>query len=365
MSVGLALAGFLIGAAVSLVTSFVLVARLERVGERLGLSEALLGMVAALAADAPEITSAFTAIAHHQQRIGAGVVIGSNVFNLAALLGLGAIVAGRIGLHRKVVVLGGAVAMAIAAVCIVVVLGVLSALTGLALAVAVLALYLVVLSHEWLSGLLPPGLVRWLQSAVSEEEAELEAAIRPARGTWKDAMIAAASLVVVVVASAAMERSASVLGGRYAVPEIVIGGLVLAAVTSLPNAVAAVYLASRGRGAATLSTALNSNTLNVVGGLLLPGVMIGLGRPSGQALLMTAWYVGLTAVVLAFAYRDHGLRRSVGCLVIAAYVVCIGSVLVSGYGVPVSPAMIAAAAALIVIVGTGLASMRQRRSAPP
>ena len=177
MSVGLALAGFLIGAAVSLVTSFVLVARLERVGERLGLSEALLGMVAALAADAPEITSAFTAIAHHQQRIGAGVVIGSNVFNLAALLGLGAVVAGRIGLHRKVVVLGGAVAMAIAAVCIGVVLGVLSALTGLALAVAVLALYLVVLSHEWLSGLLPPGLVRWLQSAVSEEEAELEAAI--------------------------------------------------------------------------------------------------------------------------------------------------------------------------------------------
>jgi Ca2+/Na+ antiporter len=124
-----------------------------------------------------------------------------------------------------------------------------------------------------------------------------------------------------------MERSASVLGGRYAIPDIVVGGLLLAAVTSLPNAVAAVYLASRGRGAATLSTALNSNTLNVVAGLLLPGVMIGLGRPSGQALLMTAWYVGLTAVVLAFAYRDHGLRRSVGWLVIAAYVVCIGSVL--------------------------------------
>jgi Ca2+/Na+ antiporter len=127
-----------------------------------------------------------------------------------------------------------------------------------------------------------------------------------------------------------MERSATVLGGRYAVPEIVIGGLVLAAVTSLPNAVAAVYLASRGRGAATLSTALNSNTLNVVAGLLLPGVMIGLGRPSAQALLVTVWYVGLTAVVLAFAYRDHGLRRSVGGLVIAAYVVFTASVLVSG-----------------------------------
>jgi len=336
MSVGLALAGFLGGAAVSLTTSFVLVARLERVGERLGLSEALLGMVAALAADAPEITSAFTAIAHHQQRIGAGVVIGSNVFNLAALLGLGAVVAGRIGLHRKVVILGGAVAMAIAAVCLAVVLGALAAPAGLALALVVLALYLLVLSHGWLAGILPARLVRWLQSAVAEEEVELEAAIRPARGTWKDAMIAAASLVLVVAASVTMERSASVLGGRYAVPEIVIGGLVLAAVTSLPNAVAAVYLASRGRGAATLSTALNSNTLNVVAGLLLPGVVIGLGRPSGQALLITAWYIGLTAAVLALAYRDRGLRRRVGILVIAAYVVFTASVLASGYGVAVT-----------------------------
>src|SRR3984957_6214333 len=106
----LALAAFAGGAVVSLATSWLLVSRLERLGERLGLSEALLGMVAALAADAPEISAAVTALAGHQQRVGAGVVLGSNVFNLAALLGLGAVVAGRIGLHRKVVGLGGGVA---------------------------------------------------------------------------------------------------------------------------------------------------------------------------------------------------------------------------------------------------------------
>jgi Ca2+/Na+ antiporter len=96
MPVAVALLAFLAGALVSLATSWVLVSRLERVGERLGLSEALLGIVAALAADAPEVTVAVTAIAGHQQRLGAGVVIGSNVFNLAALLGLGAAVAARI-----------------------------------------------------------------------------------------------------------------------------------------------------------------------------------------------------------------------------------------------------------------------------
>ena len=102
MTAPVAVSAFLAGTVVSLITSIVLVARLERVGERLRLSEALLGIVAALAADAPEVTAAVTAVVHHEQRVGAGVILGSNVFNLAALLGLAAIVAGRIGLHRKV-----------------------------------------------------------------------------------------------------------------------------------------------------------------------------------------------------------------------------------------------------------------------
>jgi len=61
-----------------------------------------------------------------------------------------------------------------------------------------------------------------------------------------DVIIAALSLLVVIAASVTMERAAAALGNRFAIPEIVVGGLVLAAVTSLPNAVAAVYLAARG-----------------------------------------------------------------------------------------------------------------------
>ncbi len=99
--------------------------------------------MAALAADAPEVTAAITARAGHQQRLGAGVVIGSNVFNLAALLGLGAVVAGRIRLHRRVVVLGGAVAMWVAVVCLVVV----PPVAGLVAASGAVAAYAVVLGR--------------------------------------------------------------------------------------------------------------------------------------------------------------------------------------------------------------------------
>jgi len=69
---------FVAGVVVSLSASWLLVSRLERLGDRAGLSEAWLGLVAALAADAPEITSAVTALARGQASIGAGVVIGSD-----------------------------------------------------------------------------------------------------------------------------------------------------------------------------------------------------------------------------------------------------------------------------------------------
>jgi Ca2+/Na+ antiporter len=115
-----------------------------------------------------------------------------------------------------------------------------------------------------------------------------------------------------------MEQAASALGERHDVPQIVVGGLVLAAVTSLPNAVAAVYLAQRGRGAATLSTAMNSNALNVAAGLLLPGAILGLGRPTGGATLVAVWYLGLTAFSLACAYRSRGIKRGAGAAIVAA-----------------------------------------------
>jgi len=106
-----------------------------------------------------------------------------------------------------------------------------------------------------------------------------------------------------------------------------IGGLVLAAVTSLPNAVVAIYLALRGRGAATLSTAMNSNALNVAIGLLVPGTILGLGAPSGQATLIAGWYLGLTGVSLACAFAGHGLRRGHGVLIIILYLAFAAAVL--------------------------------------
>ena len=319
---GAAWAALVLGAIVCLATSWVLVTRLERVGERLGLSEALLGMLAALAADAPEITVSVTGLLQHHKAISAGVVIGSNVFNLAALLGLSAVVAGSMALHRRVVVLGGTVAVWVAVCSLAAATGAVPAAAALAGSLVVLAAYVVVLGvrRGALARLpVPARWSGWLRSAIDEEESELVVAIRPPRGRAVDAWVAAGALVVVVLASVAMERGATWLGAHFEIPDAVVGALGLAVVTSLPNAVAAVYLATRARAAASLSTALNSNNLNVVAGLLIPGVLLGLAPRSGPGTLAVVWYVALTVLALVLAYVGRGLRRGAGWTIILGY----------------------------------------------
>jgi cation:H+ antiporter len=323
MSSPAAAAVFVVAVGLSLGASAVLVARIERVGARLGLSEALLGLVAALAADGPEVTAAVTALLHGQHDIGAGVVLGSNVFNLAALIGLGAFAAGGIRLHRRVVIFEGTVALWVAALSIAAVAGLITPVVALVLALAVLGPYVYVsaVQPSGRSALrLPPRLRAWLAGAVAEEEQELSEAISPEKGGLRDVLAAVAALAVVLGASAAMERTASTLGTRLGVPPIITGAIILAAVTSLPNAVAAIYLARRGRASATLSEAFNSNTLNVLAGLLIPAVII-TAAGLGSALRVSVWYAVLTAVTIALALAGRGINRRSGALIIAAYLV--------------------------------------------
>jgi cation:H+ antiporter len=257
-------------------------------------------------------------------------VLGSNVFNLATLLGVAAIAAGRIALHRRVIVLEGAVAVVVAAAAVAVVAGGIPAWAGLIVVGAVVGVYALLLGlpRNRLGRLgLPLSWSRWLRGAVAEEEIELEVAIHPEPARGIDGVVAGLAVVVVVGASVVMERAASTFGSRHDIPEVVVGGLILAAVTSIPNAVAAVYLALRGRGAATLSTAMNSNALNVVAGLMIPGTVVGVAAASGDVTLVAWWYLGLTVLALGAAYLARGLARWHGVVIVVAYAAFVAALL--------------------------------------
>jgi cation:H+ antiporter len=316
-------AALLVASMAALGANYGLVTRLERLAARWHLSEAMLGLVVALAADSPEISSAVTASVRGQSGIGAGVVLGSNVFNLAALLGLGAVVAGRIALHRRVVIVEGAVAMWVALVSVAVVVTPLGAGVGLVLVLLVVVPYGVIAAvptHRLGKFGLPDAAAEWLATAEVEQEEEIAPAIHPGPQGSFDGALAALALVVVIGASTVMERSAQTLGRRLGLSDLIVGGVVLAAVTSLPNAVGAVFLAARGRGTALLSEAMNSNTLNVLAGLLIPALFVGLSGSSAGNVTVVAFYAGLTALTLALIGVGRGLSRRAGGLIVVGYI---------------------------------------------
>jgi cation:H+ antiporter len=314
-------------ALVSLGASAVLVVRLERLAARFGFSEAILGLVAALAADGPEITASITALLGGQHDVSAGVVLGSNVFNLAALIGLAGVIAGRIQLHRSVIVFAGAVSLWVAAVSVAVTTGLVGATAALLLTLAAFVPYVLVagISAARLARLpLPRAWAAWLHQAVVDEEAELLPAIHPTRGHLRDAAVAGAALVTVIAASVGMERTAVSLGDRFGISGIVVGAVILAAITSLPNAVAAVHLAVNRTGPAVLSEALNSNNLNVIAGLLIPAAILGVDHASGGSVFVAVSYAGLTVICLGVAYAGRGVGRLAGVCIIGAYLGFVG-----------------------------------------
>ncbi len=310
---------FVVAAALSAGSSVLLVSRLERVGERLALAEALLGLVVALAADGPEITSALTAVTTGQREIGVGVALGSNAFNLAAMLGLSALAAGGLRLPRSATMLEGSLALVIALIAVAVVMVWIGPALGLVLGLTAFLPYvfLCALTPSRRARLpLPRPLLTWLRRAIDAERVTIE---RAPRATSVDWAVAGGAALAVIGASVVMEQSATTMGQQAGIPTIVIGGLVLAAVTSLPNAVAAIYLTLRGRGVAAMSEAFHSNAFNVLLALLLPAVIVGLGSPTSGGGLAAFTYLALTAAAVGFALAGRGLGRPAGLVLMCGY----------------------------------------------
>ena len=297
MSSGLALLAFLLGLGLSLAASEVLVRTLGRLGHELRLSAGLLGLLVALGADSPEISSALAASLSGARDVGVGVIIGSNVFNLAALLGLSALIAGRLRFRRMLLALDGGVALLATLIVALLVAVRLAPVLGLALMLIVTVPYVFVLARP-------------VQPPPNGSQA---------RGSWRPALWLLPAIGAIVAGSSLMVAMALPLGDRWHVSRALLGTVVLAALTSLPNAYAAVRLALRQNGPAVVSEAFNSNTLNLVAGISVPalflggiGAVPGAGRELGWLLAMT-----LAAIVLGFPREELG--RPSGLVLIVIY----------------------------------------------
>jgi cation:H+ antiporter len=316
MRSSLAVLVFLGGLAVTIPSSLVLARALDRIGERFGFSEALLGIVTAVGADAPEISSAVAALVTGHEDTGVGVVVGSNVFNIAALLGVSAVIAGPVRIHKHGLALTGGVAVAAALVGALLVLGWIPSGVAFGVALLVLTPYVVLSSLHSAARARLPGPLR---EAVQEEQRDARRDEHAGRGTAFDAMLLVPALTGVVGGAAAMVAGAQSLGDHWGVADVVIGTLVLAGLTGIPNVLAAIRLALHGRGAACVSESLNSNNANLLIGLCVPALVLGIGDASGIEIFAAWSMVAITALAVTFAFRGGGLSRMEGAAIIALY----------------------------------------------
>ena len=330
MSVPLALLLFGGSLLLSMMSSAVLAERLEQVGRRFAFPAGLLGLVTALCADSPEIASALTALISGQHELGRGVIFGSNIFNIASLLGVSTLVVGRIAIGRPILILNGGVALWLSLVVGAQALGWLGSLGAGLLLLMVVVPFLAISSIrrvtlETLS--LPDRARRWLARLIYEEQSsqqekassqEETGSIRPL--TRADALSVVPLLAMIVISSIALVQSAEFLGHHWGLSQLVIGTFVIAVLTGLPNLTVALHLARRARGAALSSEAFNSNSLNLLFGAYLPTLFVHLQYPSREGILSLGVLVAITAIALVLGVAGRGLGRPTGLVLVACYV---------------------------------------------
>jgi cation:H+ antiporter len=323
MTPAAALPLFLASIAVMLAASAVFANRLDHVGVRLGLPEAVLGLLTALGADAPEISSAVSALVQHVHDVAVGVVVGSNAFNLAAMLGLSAVVTGHVRARHETLELEAFVGLWFLAVTLGVLTGVLGPVAGVALVGAVALPYVALLA-------MGPRLVRRLRLGAARtrfvrrsfgEEHRPSQPFDSRREKAGVAVVLIVALALIVAGSVGAVRAATDLAAAWSVPEALVGVIVLAILTSLPNAWTGVRFGLQQRGSALMSETLNSNSINIVAGLAVPAALGAFGAFPGLAIFDVAWLIAMTATALVLFGRPRGGGRGAGAFLIVLYAV--------------------------------------------
>jgi cation:H+ antiporter len=314
---------FLVSIGVMLAASSVFAGRLDHIGIGLGLPETLLGLLTALAADAPELSSAVTALVANRHAIAVGVAVGASVFNIAAMLGLSAVVTARIRARHEALELEAFVGLWMIAVATLVSADVLDGTTGLVLAAVVATPYVAILAAgPRLARRLPLGAAesRFLGRSFGEEHRRARP-LDSRREVARIVLVLVAALCLIVAASIGAVRTATSLADRWSVPQTLVGAIVLAVLTALPNAWTGIRFGLQRRGSALMSETLNSNSINVIAGIALPAALGTLTAFSGLDVFDLAWLFGMTTAALVLFARRDGAGRTAGAFLICLYAV--------------------------------------------
>jgi cation:H+ antiporter len=325
MSPALAVPLFCVSLAVTLGAARLFASRLDRLGVRFGFPEALIGLLTAVAADGPEISTALFALIKGAHDVGVGVLVGSNGFNLTAMIGVSVLITGRVRLARETLLLEGTVGLIVTLLAAAVLLRWLSPAGAAVLTASTLIPYLaLVIAGSRLRGRHFKRLARALHEHAAAER-EPDTSTDP---THHLLGLIVLDLALIVAGSIGMVEAALSLAGEWHIPDAVLGVLILGPLTSIPNALTGIRLGVAGRGAALVGETFNSNTINLGFGVIVPSLFVTFAAITTLGKLQLAWLLVATLVTLAALSRPAGMRRSHAVVLVVLYFVFVVGTLV-------------------------------------
>jgi cation:H+ antiporter len=251
----------------------------------LRISPLVIGLtVVAFATSAPELAVAIGAALEGRPDLAIGNVVGSNIFNVLAILGVSALVAPLV-VDRQLIRLD--VPIMIAA----------SVLVWLLCAGGVLGR-----AEGALLFVLPLAYIGWLVRQSRRENAANGAddPDAPPPRLGRDLVLAAAGLALLVLGARWLVAGASGIATALGVSELVIGLTIVAAGTSLPELATSLLASLRGQRGIAVGNVIGSNLFNLLGVLGLTAMVAPGGIPVARAALAVDIPIMVAVAVACF-----------------------------------------------------------------
>ncbi|MDW8479900.1 MAG: calcium/sodium antiporter [Xanthomonadales bacterium] len=273
---------------------------------RLGLSRLAVGLtVVAFGTSAPELVVSVEAALAGSGDLALGNVVGSNIFNVAVILGLAALIC-PIPVRERIVRLDAPLALGAALLLWPLLADGRIARVEAALLLAILggytALNLVLARRR-----VREGLQDWPDAPLAAGEGSL---------AWDLAGLAL-GLLLLVLGSELLVEQAIAIARRLGVSEAVIGLTLVAAGTSLPELATSLVAAVRRQPDIAIGNVVGSNVFNILGILGAAGLLAPLAAPQ-VAWRDLAILTVVSVLLLPLLYTGRLLHRLEGALLLAA-----------------------------------------------
>lgn len=263
--------------------------------------------VAAFATSSPELAVAISAGISQKPQIALGDALGSNVVNVALILGVAVVIApiysSRNALRRDFPV-------------------------ALAVPVLTAAFVLDGTISRAEAALMMAFFLAWLGATVMQARRErAEEGSRPAGGAWSASALGVLGLALLLAAGHFIVTGATGIAESLGLSAFVIGATVVAIGTSVPELATAVVAQLRGHGDVGLGTLIGSNILN--GLWIVPVAALIFPIEVQWREVVVAVGFGVVAVLAGFPPRTGRLGRGRGAILLLVYGIYLGAVLAS------------------------------------